>query len=97
MDPSNLSPDDWRQLISAVNRLWLFAALVATGALSFLVAQGTIPSLLRTRQMPAGAAVMRPALYVVSAIAIVVAVVTVVNALSLVHSLLNVIYPRWWI
>jgi hypothetical protein len=75
--------------------LFLFVGLVINTALSFLVAHGLIPSLVRNDLATTATLPLRPILYVVFAISGLLAAFTFSQAIRLIVEVLTYFYPRF--
>jgi hypothetical protein len=97
VDPKALGTAEWQQIAVSVNQFWFFAACLVIAALSFALAHATIPSLLTSRELSARASLARPVLYVISAIALVLAVVFIYRGVNMAGMIIREVYPRWLI
>lgn len=95
MDPRLVDFAQWDQINRALINWFLFVALAANTAVSFLVAHAVIPSLLITDDAPREVQTLRWLLYPVSAISIVLMFVVLFRAVSLAIVALQEIYPRF--
>lgn len=95
MDPRPLTSPDWTNILVLVRALWVLLALVVVFGGAFLSAHVFLPYLAATSNQPRGVKHLRLALYSVSAIALVTAVVLATRTLSQVSSVLQ-FYPKLW-
>jgi hypothetical protein len=95
MDPRFLFPEHWSRLSLLLLYLFLFVGLVINTALSFLVAHGIIPSLVRNALATSETLPLRPILYGVFAISGLMAAFAFAQAIRLIVEVLGYFYPRF--
>jgi hypothetical protein len=88
MVPEFIGQESWSGILRLLVSLWAFVFFWVSFALSMLMAQAVIPSLVTSRHISARFQSLRPILYVVAAIGFIGAIFFIANAVGL----LTVIY-----
>ena len=94
-DPAPLLVEDWSNNGAALKLLWVNLLLMGTAAISLGFAHAIIPSAVDSGTIPTKASRLRPILYAIGTIAIIVAIV---NIYFIVDNLgwIAERYPRWY-
>lgn len=95
MDPMPLTIPNWTNIMVLVRALWVFFAAVVVFGGAFLSAHVFLPYLAAGSTPNQGVKALRLALYSVSAIALVAAVVVATRTFGQVSSVLQ-FYPKLW-
>jgi hypothetical protein len=95
-DPGPLLQGDWSDNGIALKLLWINVLLMTTAAVSLGFAHAIIPSAVDTGTFSQKVSRIRPILYVIGAIAIVVTLVNVFFIIDISRGWIEDIYPRWY-
>ncbi len=97
MNPAFTTSSEWGLVAVVNNGVVIFTLLVIVAALSFVAARAMIPSLVNDYQLPPRAMLLRPVLYVVALVALVVALFSLSQALVNAITLVTQLFPNWLI
>ncbi len=96
MDPELVTTKDWADISTPLRFLWAYWVFIIGFAFTLLLAHAIVPSLVSTRQLPAGIARLRPMLYLggigILTIAVIFLVLTWANI-----GFIGRLWDRWWI
>ena len=95
MDPRFLYAEHWNQISLLLLHLFLFVGLVINTALSFLVAHGVIPSLVRNALATTDTLSLRPILYGVFVVSGLMAAFAFSRAIYLIVDVVSYLFPRF--
>lgn len=93
-DPSVLTSADWLNVHNWLTLLWIFFPLMITFAFSMMIAHAFIPSGVATGYFPSAFRLLRIPLTIIGLIALVLALILFVSALSLTWDLLGQFWPN---
>ncbi|MDA1257335.1 MAG: hypothetical protein O3C10_05760 [Chloroflexi bacterium] len=95
-DPAPLLQGDWSDNGAALKLLWVNLLLVITAATTLGFAHAIIPSAVDTGTFSQRMTRVRPALYVIGAIAIIIAIANVFIIAGFAKGWIEDVYPRWY-
>lgn len=95
-DPAPLLQGDWSDNGAALKLLWINLLLMTTAAVSLGFAHAIIPSAVDSGTFSRQVSRVRPYLYVIGLIAIIVAIANFVIITDLTKGWLEGVYPRWY-
>ena len=95
-DPAPLQLGDWSDNGLALKLLWVNLLFMATAAISLGFAHAIISSAVDSGTFSRTASRFRPFLYVIGAIAIVIALVNAYFIIDISRGWIEDIYPRWY-
>ena len=96
-DPNALTSADWLNLHNWLTLLWIFFPLMITFAFSMMIAHAFIPSGVATGHFPPAFRLLRIPLTVIGLIALVLALILFISALSLSWDALGQFWPRHFV
>lgn len=96
-DPAPLLQGDWSDNGAALKLLWINLMLMVTAAVSLGFAHAIIPSAVDTGTFSQRASRIRPVLYVIGLIALILTIVNFVVITDITRGWLEDIYPRWYL
>ena len=96
MDPEFVTHADWSGLGGLLRFLWLFSISLITFALSVLLAQAIVPSLVASNHLPQGILRVRPVVLAGAMSALVLAVI-MLTIVIIRTEVITDFYEKWWI
>ena len=97
MDPSVIDSYAWGEISVFVTNIWLFVAMIIVVAANMLLGHNAIPSLIKSKHVPASFNKLRVPFYVVAVVAFGAALFFVVSAFQGGLHAIEAIYPDYWI
>ncbi|MDP6822911.1 MAG: hypothetical protein QF554_06425 [Dehalococcoidia bacterium] len=95
-DPAPLLQGEWSDNGLALKLLWINLLLMVTAAVSLGFAHAIIPSAVDSGTFTNRASRIRPILYVIGSLAIIVALINVFFIIDISRGWIEDIYPRWY-
>ena len=95
-DPKALSAADWQNIHMLLQWLWIYLPLIATGAVTLVIAHAFIPSLVITGHLNEAALRARPIMTAIAVLVLVVAAVILALAINQTLAQEN-FWDRWLI
>ena len=97
IDPNYISAAVWADIKIFTHNMTFFVLFIIIFAANMLIGHNAIPSLVKSRHLPALLSKLRPPLYLVAAVSFAVAIYFVVTAFAGGLDAIRAIYPEFWI
>lgn len=97
IDPNYISAAVWADIKIFTHNMTFFVLFIIIFAANMLIGHNAIPSLVKSRHLPALLSKLRPPLYLVAAVSFAAAIYFVVTAFAGGLDAIRAIYPEFWI
>ena len=97
IDPNYISAAVWADIKIFTHNMTFFVLFIIIFAANMLIGHNAIPSLVKSRHLPALLSKLRPPLYLVAAVSFAAAIYFVVVAFGGGLDAIRAIYPEFWI
>ena len=97
IDPNYISAAVWADIKIFTHNMTFFVLFIIIFAANMLIGHNAIPSLVKSRHLPALLSKVRPPLYLVAAVSFAAAIYFVVTAFAGGLDAIRAIYPEFWI
>ena len=97
IDPNYISAAVWADIKIFTHNIQFFVLFMIIFAANMLIGHNAIPSLVKSRHLPASLSKLRPPLYLVAAVSFAAAIYFVITAFSGGLDAIRAIYPDFWI
>ena len=96
MDPNYVNYFHWNDIRALLTALWGVPLFTIGFAFILLLGQAVIPSLVRSQHLPGAVLRLRPPLYCVSFVSLVMLAIVFFRVVDL-SDVLRGVYAKWWI
>ncbi len=97
IDPNYISTAVWADIKIFTHNMKFFVLFIIIFAGNMLIGHNAIPSLVKSRHLPASLSKLRPPLYLFAVVSFVAAIYFVVTAFAGGLDAIRAIYPDFWI
>ena len=97
IDPNYISTAIWADIKIFTHNMKFFVLFIIIFAGNMLIGHNAIPSLVKSRHLPASLSKLRPPLYLFAVVSFVAAIYFVVTAFAGGLDAIRAIYPDFWI
>ncbi len=97
IDPNYISAAVWADIKIFTHNMKFFVLFIIIFAGNMLIGHNAIPSLVKSRHLPASLSKLRPPLYLFAVVSFVAAIYFVVTAFAGGLDAIRAIYPDFWI